>query len=190
MTTPQPTPCERCGQAHARCSSHRRDGLPCTQRPMKGQSVCKMHGGKSPRALAAAERRQLEAAAGRVIARVWDTDAPPVTDHVGSLQRLAGRLERAVDVLGGRLESDSDIPVSHCDNCGKEFPGNVTPLDLDAVTATAWVRVLRELRQLLADMGRLGIAEKALQLEADKVRTFRRRTRALKASTSFSLGTS
>jgi hypothetical protein len=39
-----------------------RAGKPCRQPAMDGQRVCRLHGGKSPRALAAAERRQQEAA--------------------------------------------------------------------------------------------------------------------------------
>ena len=49
--------CDRCGQTHAKCSGHRQDGKPCGQIPMRGQRVCRKHGGKSPQALAAAERR-------------------------------------------------------------------------------------------------------------------------------------
>ena len=56
--TDQPMPCERCGQPHTRCSAHTRAGNPCGQRPMHDQRVCKMHGGTSPRALAAAAARR------------------------------------------------------------------------------------------------------------------------------------
>lgn len=61
MTTPAPTdpkPCGKCGQPHARCNAHRKsDGEPCTQRPMHGQRVCKVHGGMAGQNRAAAARR-------------------------------------------------------------------------------------------------------------------------------------
>lgn len=55
MTEPQV--CGRCGQTHIRCSGHRKDGQPCGQPPLRGQRVCRKHGGKAPQNLAAAERR-------------------------------------------------------------------------------------------------------------------------------------
>ena len=39
------------------CGAKTRSGAPCTQKPMRGQKRCRMHGGSSPNALAAAERR-------------------------------------------------------------------------------------------------------------------------------------
>ncbi|WP_193613138.1 hypothetical protein [Nocardioides lijunqiniae] len=136
-------------------------GQRCKRRPIPGGTVCVKHGGGAPAVRAAAERRQLEAAAGAVLAgMVWNPAAAPVTDNVLEMQRLAGSMRQAVDVLGGRLE-DGDP----CEECGRGAGA-----DLDSVTGTAWLRVLRELRQLLADMQRLGIAERAVELEADRVR--------------------
>jgi hypothetical protein len=39
------------------CKGHKRDGSSCGNKAMKGQLVCRMHGGASPQAKAAAERR-------------------------------------------------------------------------------------------------------------------------------------
>lgn len=50
--------CPRCGQIHKYCSGHRSDGQPCGKRARKGQRVCGNHGGSSPQALAAADRRR------------------------------------------------------------------------------------------------------------------------------------
>ena len=69
-----PKPCDKCGQAHVTktgapsCYSHRRDGSPCRQPRMREQRVCRLHGGKSPRALVAAERRGQERAALEAVA--------------------------------------------------------------------------------------------------------------------------
>ncbi len=66
--TADPTPCDRCGQPHTKCSSHKRNGDPCGQRPVKGTKVCKMHGGLAPQVRAAGERRLQEAAAEAAVA--------------------------------------------------------------------------------------------------------------------------
>jgi hypothetical protein len=126
---------------------------------MRDQRVCRMHGGSSPRALAAAEQRRQEREAGELLSRVWRSDAAPVKDAVGEMQRLAGSMRSAVDVLGNQL----DIGAA-CDSCGRG------KADLESATSVAWIRVLRELRQLLSDMQRLGIAEQLIQVEAAKVR--------------------
>lgn len=53
-----PMPCQKCGQVHPRgCVGHKRNGDPCGQPAMKGGWVCKMHGGKAPQVMAAAEAR-------------------------------------------------------------------------------------------------------------------------------------
>lgn len=60
--------------AHATCGAKTRSGKPCQSPPMAGQKRCRMHGGSSPNALAAAERRlaaldaarQVQAWGGRV----------------------------------------------------------------------------------------------------------------------------
>lgn len=69
MWSDDPVQCAKCGQPHATkaggpsCTAHRRDGRPCGNDPMHGQSKCRMHGGKSRGAEANGERRQQEAAA-------------------------------------------------------------------------------------------------------------------------------
>ena len=58
------------GEAHAICGAKTRSGEPCRQRPMLGQRRCRMHGGSSPVALRAAERRIASAEAARQV-EVW-----------------------------------------------------------------------------------------------------------------------
>lgn len=92
-----PTPCEQCGQPHARCSAHTRAGNPCRQPPMADQTVCKMHGGKAPQALDAAARRRQEREA---LLAVETFGLPRVVDpHTALLEELH-RTAGAVAWLG------------------------------------------------------------------------------------------
>lgn len=68
MCSEDPMQCEKCGRPHATkaggpsCTAHRRDDQPCGNNPMRGQSKCRMHGGKSRGAEVNGERRQQDAA--------------------------------------------------------------------------------------------------------------------------------
>jgi muconolactone delta-isomerase len=54
-------PNERDPKAHAkRCGAKTRQGGECQQPAMQGQARCRMHGGKTPRVMAAAQRRLAE----------------------------------------------------------------------------------------------------------------------------------
>lgn len=159
MSDVDPMPCGRCGEPHPKCTGHKRDGSPCGQKRMTGQLVCRMHGGASPQALAAAEARVAEAHAEAVVRKLWVglEQASPVTDPVASLQRLAGALEGMAEVLGERVNAMSSIEAGQ---------------DLAQVRghAAALDKVVGHLRGLLADMVRLGIAQQRLQLERDQAR--------------------
>ena len=156
--TADPKPCDRCGEPHARCSAHTRAGRPCGQPPMRGQRVCKMHGGKSPGARENAEQRELEAKASVEVDKLlWRglANAHPVKDPVGSLERLAGALEQAVDVVGGRV---NDLGSVASGSSMQQLRGEVVLLE----------RLLGQLRQALDAMARLGIAERHVELEQER----------------------
>jgi hypothetical protein len=122
---------------------------------MVGQRVCRMHGGSSPQALEAAERRRLEAGAEATInAMLWPglRSAEPVKDPVASLERLAGALEQLVDQAGARVSQ-----LQHLAG-GKDL----TQLRAEV---TLLERALGHLRSVLVDMARLGIAERQIQLD-------------------------
>lgn len=57
--TPAAAPCARCDTVHdpGRCNAHSRSGRQCRALPLPGQNVCHFHGGRSPQAQAAAQRR-------------------------------------------------------------------------------------------------------------------------------------
>jgi len=69
MWDDDPKPCDTCGRPHVTktgvpsCRGHKRDGGPCAQPRMTDQDVCRLHGGKAPRALAAAQKRGQDRAA-------------------------------------------------------------------------------------------------------------------------------
>lgn len=129
-----------------RCTARTRSGGRCRSYAVEGMRVCRMHGGSSPQARRAAERRKAEAEATALLELIWDPHAAPVVDPVSALQALAGRLQHAANVLGARLNT----------------------ADLDSATGLAWARVLRELRQSLEGMEKLDLAGKQVQLEQAK----------------------
>lgn len=127
-----------------RCKAmSKRSGKRCRRFPVPGGAVCVIHGGAAPAVRAAAERRQAEAQATTLYELLFDPDAPPVTNVVEALHKMAGQLEHSMKVLGARASTEA----------------------LDGPAVLAWHRVVREQRQLLADIARLGIAEKHIELE-------------------------
>jgi hypothetical protein len=78
-----------------------------------------------------------------VLEAVWDPTAAPVGNPVYALAALAGKAEHALDVLGAR----------------------VTVGELEGATGAAWLRVMRELRQMLEGLERLDLASKSLELD-------------------------
>jgi ATP phosphoribosyltransferase regulatory subunit HisZ len=147
------TTCPRCGQEHdpQKCTGHTSAGNPCKNRPIRGGTVCSTHGGSAPQVRAKAIERQQAAEADKVIAKmIWRQDAEPITNAVEALQRLAGQVGHALDALGGDLDLEA--------------------LESQPVRTAAWLRLVREGRQLFEGMERLGIAERLVELEAGKVR--------------------
>lgn len=152
---PDRPPCSKCGQVHERCTSHsKRHGGPCGATPMRGQNVCYTHGGNTPQAKAAAERRQYVAAADRIVKDLWTglDQADPITDPVASLQRLAGALQQLVDETGRRVSTMDHLAGGQ----------HLTALRAEV---TLFERALARLADVLDKMARLGIAERHVELE-------------------------
>lgn len=89
MTASIGPPQDDASTGRRRCSARRTDGEPCGNRPLKGQSVCKFHGGGAPQAKAAAVRRQVEVEARQVLAELG---VSPVADPLEALLKLAGQV--------------------------------------------------------------------------------------------------
>lgn len=132
-------------------------GEQCRQRPIKGGTVCRFHGGSAPQTKAAAEQRDLEQKADAEVRKLWVglDKAAPVKDPVGSLERLAGALEQAVDVVGGRVNALGQVAGGQ----------GLTQLRGEVVLLE---RLLGQLRQALDAMARLGIAERHVELEQER----------------------
>lgn len=154
------TTCPKCDQPHnpTLCNGHNNRGEQCGKTPIKGATVCRTHGGSAPQVRAAAEQRQLAAAADEALkASLWPglTNATPVKDPVASLERLAGALEQLVDQAGDRVTKLQHVAG------GKDL----TQLRAEV---TLLERALGHLRGVLVDMARLGIAERHVQLEQER----------------------
>jgi len=132
-------------------------GERCKQRPVKGGTVCRFHGGAAPQVAAAAEQRELGAKADAEVRKLWVglDAAPAVTDPVASLARLAGALEQAVDVVGVKV---NDLGSVASGSSMQQLRGEVVLLE----------RLLGQLRQALDAMARLGIAERHVELEQER----------------------
>ena len=85
--TPDPLP--------NKCGAHTRTGGTCQNPPIHGGTRCRMHGGASPRAQAAAERRLAEAAATRELTRLGVTrrDIHPAEALIELVQFTAGEVD-------------------------------------------------------------------------------------------------
>lgn len=124
---------------------------------MRGQRVCKMHGGKSPGAVERAEERQLEAKANQEITKLWPglRNVDPVKDPVDSMARLAASLEQFLDVVGGKV---NDLSHYAAGDSMSQLRGELV----------LWERTASMLGRLLDSMARLGIAERHVELEQER----------------------
>jgi hypothetical protein len=67
-------------QSRTLCTARRRNGEPCQNAPMKGSTVCRMHGGAAPQVRRRAQQRLLEAsdlAAAKLVTMMQDKTLPP-----------------------------------------------------------------------------------------------------------------
>lgn len=113
MTTRDP--CPRCNKAHPGCTGHNRAGGPCGAPPMRHQAVCKNHGGKSPRALAAAENRRQHAEAEQqlrsVLAEAYGDNVPDVDPAEAMLRAVSWKYAEVVALRRKVAELDDDARI-------------------------------------------------------------------------------
>lgn len=87
----------------------RRTGNQCRNGPLPGQDVCRMHGGKAPQNLAAAERRlAAQAITAHAEATIAHLGLEPVEDPLRELGKLASSAKAMMDNLGARVNALGD----------------------------------------------------------------------------------
>lgn len=80
----------------ARCRGTTRSGKPCTNWPITGGKVCRMHGGAAPQVQAKAQERATEERARRALSKLADEQgaAEPVANPLLELSKIAGEALR------------------------------------------------------------------------------------------------
>ncbi len=148
-----------------RCQAwSRTSGQRCAQRAMIGQKVCGWHGGRSPQAKAAAQRRLARAEAEALLA---DVNADPITNPIEELSRLAGEVKGMKEVLAARLNRlDADPETS--------------PLRYTAAL-DAYERVLDRSARLLDVLARSGVEERYVRISEQQGQIFAGAQRAILA---------
>jgi P27 family predicted phage terminase small subunit len=144
---PPPAPiAARWCEEHKRkeCRHNRQDGGPCHQyRLVAGLDVCRKHGGKSLGQLREDGRqRALEAEAQKLL---YQRDAPPVTDPLSALQRLAGRAAAWEDIIGDKINELHSIRYST--EGGEQLRAEIAVME----------RAMDRLGRLLVDIAKLNI---------------------------------
>lgn len=185
-------PCARCDLVHVTskgavsCRGHKRSGPPCTNPPMHGQLVCRMHGGSSPQARTAASRRLAlgEAMAeldrlGRplevepaeaMLAMVYEA-AGNVALYRQLVQRLRADVDQGAGVIEGNAEDGPFADDIDRSELGGSIASRVDPANWKAAPHV-WVVMYDAERERLVRWAKAcrdaGVDERQVQLaEAD-----------------------
>lgn len=107
--------------------------------------MCQAHGGRAPQVRAAANRRLVEEGAARELAKA---EVVPIGDPVVALADLASEIRAEVDIARRR------------------FADGLAP---DAAWSAFYERTVDRLARILEACGRLGLEERRVRLEEDKL---------------------
>lgn len=181
-------PCPDCGLPHVTrhgtpsCTGHakhtarpekrRPDGRPspCTQPPLKGLDVCAVHGGKAPRAKAAAEKRVAEQTARRELARLGQ---PRVIDPGAAILDLvhwtAGEVQFWRHKVVQLAETDEEAltwgMTSSTDKTSGQWPGtDVTHSASEPVAYKLMVDASNRLERYATAALKAGVEERRVRL--------------------------
>lgn len=104
-------PRRRAAGSHEKCTATAKTTKRrCTNWPIKGGRVCRMHGGSAGQVRRAAERREVTRAVEADAAAVLASEGvEPLTDPVGELERLAAGTRQDVNAAAARVNALDDI---------------------------------------------------------------------------------
>ncbi|MFC7402906.1 HGGxSTG domain-containing protein [Citricoccus sp. GCM10030269] len=153
---------------HTTCKAHTRSGARCKNRPIIGATVCRMHGGSSPRVRAAAERRVAEDSAREILGTI-DPDAPdehPVETLLILIRQKRAEVMWLQSVVRGFSEDQLIWGLAeHRTGIGPEGPVDV---ETRKTEQNVWWRLLREAENQLASWtiaaAKAGVDERRLQI--------------------------
>jgi hypothetical protein len=145
MTVTPIRPGRWCGD-HKRyeCTRQRKEGRgPCHGSAVTGSDRCRMHLGTEAPPVIAEARLQEQAA--RLL---YQHDAPPVTDPLSALQRLAGRAAAWEDIIGEKVNDLHSLRYST--EGGEQLRAEIAVME----------RAMDRLGKLLVDIAKLNIEER------------------------------
>lgn len=91
-----------------RCQARRTNGTPCHGPAMKGQTVCRSHGGSAPQSRTAAERRVARVEVEAVLRSLGE---PVPTDPIEGLSDALGRAAAMTQAIGAEIGRRERIAV-------------------------------------------------------------------------------
>jgi hypothetical protein len=149
------------GSKAAVCGARTRKGGFCQGQPCKGQKRCRMHGGASPQAKAAAERRVAEDKARKVMETYGQrADVDPASALLEEVQWTAGHvawLRTKVQELREKKLVWGRTQVETADKGAGEFTG-VDTTTIKAAEVNAWLALYQKERTHLLAVCKAAIA--------------------------------
>lgn len=161
-----------------KCTAKRTNGTPCNAYAVKGLKVCRVHGGSSKRAKAAAARRVEEEKAKRVAANELQrfragTDVDPAAKLLDMLYVAAGE-ERVWGEQVQRLRETAPHKLTAVQtriSVGKDRGGTTELRHVDATVAVEyrlWTEAQERVAKFAAAALRAGVEERRVKLAEDQ----------------------
>lgn len=157
-----------------RCSAKRRNGEGCGAWAVKGATVCRMHGGSSPQARAAAARRVQEekaAKAAQRLAQPIETDpSQALLDLVSSAAGEVAYWRARVDEIQHRDEKRLTSGLTKITE-GKDRGGVTTLRTVETIAAIEyrmWTAAQDRLAQYATAALRAGVEERRVRIAEDQ----------------------
>lgn len=148
-----------------RCTATRRDGTQCRNAPIRGATVCRMHGGRAPQVRRKAAANVVLAKAEKAMAGMHLDPAAREGDWIDSLELVLARLRGLEAHVGKQVGELSADRIRSTDAKGAEQVHGLL---------AAYMGILKQLGDAAAKIG-------ALDLESVRVRVEAKRTEYLTA---------